>query len=819
MRFLVAILLLSASAFAQEGIPVNIGTGKFPPGLDGVTELDEIQKSRIDALKQCVATQRSRFERVLNDTSILNAAQMDLVMTQLDSTKVKQERLDFIQEALVATLETWQRIHELQLVGAIGGSADKEALARAAVFRFCVMWLKENAGENQPIALLGQPAFGKEGIPVNIGTGKFPPGLVGVLDEIQKSRIDALLQCVVVQRSRYEQGLNDSNLLLAAQMELAIAQLDTTTVKQERLEFIQDAFVAALKTWQRIHESQLVGTPSGRADKEALARAAVFRFRAMWLKENTGENPPKELLGQPAVSQDGIPIKIGTGKLPPGLVGVTELDEIQKSRIDALKQCVEVQRSRFEQRLNDSNLLLAAQMELAIAQLDTTTVKQERLKFIQDAFVTALETWQRAHELQLVGIPSKPDETQARAAVFAYRSMWLKERIEEVDQPTQGTYTQIANCLPNIDGIIVIDIKRINCSPEFAHIADGLTLPQFIKKIAFAMNPGSENQWLNAPINEIGEMFAANTSRIAIIKGPFLGNSCLVLECEVDRDALTNAIESGWNTDYAVDQREKIDLYKLGNDGSLAVIEKKLVVLGSAEMVNVLCENFENVDFEVRPNRSIEETRQRLSNKNVVAAFALAGDKGLFFTSEFSIWLPFVFFPGGASRFLVGAVELTKGELKGNHLIYYRDSDLSKNALKRIKDLIRDAHFSMEQLFNPIQDYHRLLEDFKRIAVEQDQLCVRVTGTTTPDAVKSALTSFLKTFTAKPEGKVEKLPVAEWTRKDGSTFQGRVKNYKAPEFVFLDENRKEFTIRFNHLSQESLDRARKDAKKNETIAP
>jgi hypothetical protein len=386
-----------------------------------------------------------------------------------------------------------------------------------------------------------------------------------------------------------------------------------------------------------------------------------------------------------------------------------------------------------------------------------------------------------------------------------------------LDQPTQGTYIQVANRLPNIDGVIVIDINRVNCSPEFAHIADGLTLPQFIKKIAFAMNPGFENQWLNDPKYEIVELFAAATSRIAIIIGPSLGNFCLVLECKVDRDVLINAIESG-NTDYTEDQREKIDLYKLGNDG-LAVIEKKLVVLGSVEMVNFICENFENVDFEIRSNRSIEETHQRLSNKNVVAAFAFAGDKGPFFSSERPFWLPFGFFPGGASRFLVGAVELTKGEMIVNHLIYYQDSDLSKNAAIRIKEFISSVHSSMELLFNPMQDYHRLVEDFKRIAVERDQLCVRVTGTTTPDAVKSALTSYLKTFAVKPEKKVEKLPVSEWTRKDGSTFQGQVKNYKTPEFVFLDENRKEFTVRFNHLSQESLDRARKDAKKNNTISP
>ena len=345
MRFFVAILLLSASAFGQEGIPANIGTGKFPTGLDGVTELDAIQKSRIDALKKCVALQKSHYEQVPSDTRILNAAQLELIMAQLDTTKDKQERLDFIQEALVASLETWQWIHELQLVGK--GSAYKEALARAAVFRFRAMWLKENAGENPPKGLLGQPTAGQVGIPIKIGTGKFPPGLVGVteLDDIQKSRIDALKQCVIEQNKYYEMGLSNMNFFPPAQMELVIAQLDSTKVKEKRLECIQEAFVEALETWHRIYELKSVG----RGDKihEALARAAVFRFSAMWLKENTGENLPKELLGQALVGQDGIPLKVGTG-IPRGLVGVTELDEIQKTRIDALKESMALQQIFFE---------------------------------------------------------------------------------------------------------------------------------------------------------------------------------------------------------------------------------------------------------------------------------------------------------------------------------------------------------------------------------------------------------------------------------------------------------------------------------------
>lgn len=44
MKLLVVILLLSASALGQEGIPGNIGTEKFPPILVGGTELDATQR-------------------------------------------------------------------------------------------------------------------------------------------------------------------------------------------------------------------------------------------------------------------------------------------------------------------------------------------------------------------------------------------------------------------------------------------------------------------------------------------------------------------------------------------------------------------------------------------------------------------------------------------------------------------------------------------------------------------------------------------------------------------------------------------------------
>ncbi len=309
-------------------------------------------------------------------------------------------------------LPTWQRIRELQKVGAIGGEADAEAQARAAVFRYRVMWIKEKAGDNSQLKAVELPAIGHEGIPVNVGTGELPPGLENVteLQAIQRSQIEVLRLCV----DRYDGGLININNLLAAQTELAIARLDTTNVKQERLDFIQEALEAALKTWQRIHELQKVASRGG-ADAEAQARAAVFRYRVMWLKEKAGDNGQPKEVGLPAICHEGIPVNVGTGELPPGLDGVTELHAIQRSQIDALRLCVEVLKNRYRQGLININNLHAAQTELAMARLDTTNVKQERLDFIQEALVSALQTWQRIRELQKVG--ARGGEADAEAAL------------------------------------------------------------------------------------------------------------------------------------------------------------------------------------------------------------------------------------------------------------------------------------------------------------------------------------------------------------------------------------------------------------------
>jgi hypothetical protein len=137
------------------------------------------------------------------------------------------------------------------------------------------------------ILLLTTTAIGQEGIPAGVGTGYLPPGLEGETDlkVINQKWIETLQGCVEAMQARYESGRDNINGLLAAQMELAMAQLDSTTVKKERLDHIEIALRSALLTWQRIKEFQKVGARGGDAAEEIQSRAALFKYRSMWLEE------------------------------------------------------------------------------------------------------------------------------------------------------------------------------------------------------------------------------------------------------------------------------------------------------------------------------------------------------------------------------------------------------------------------------------------------------------------------------------------------------------------------------------------------------
>ena len=149
VRTLITFFLLTTIAIGQEGIPANVGTGVLPPGLEVETDLSAIKQKRIEALQGAVEALRTRYMSGLDNIDFLLAAQIELAIAKLDFTTVKKERLDHIETALTNALENWQRVEELRKVGLRGGDDATEVKARAAVFKFRVMWLAEKAAGPQ----------------------------------------------------------------------------------------------------------------------------------------------------------------------------------------------------------------------------------------------------------------------------------------------------------------------------------------------------------------------------------------------------------------------------------------------------------------------------------------------------------------------------------------------------------------------------------------------------------------------------------------------------------------------------------------------
>ncbi len=225
----------------------------------------------------------------------------------------------------------------------------------------------------------------------------------------------------------------EAGFLLEAQNELADAQLDTTEDRKQRLDFIQAAFNNALMTWQRIKELQSVGMRGGDAASETQAKAAAFRLRVLWLKEkaNTEPNPSGSL------AQDGLDTTIGTGVFPDGIAGVTDLKKAQLARVEALQSSAQEWQAMYVSGLVTLEVSLVSQMELALAQLDTTDDNQKRLDYLQAGFNSALLVWQRVKELQSAGVRGGDAASlaQATALVFKLRVMWLKEKAKAESKP------------------------------------------------------------------------------------------------------------------------------------------------------------------------------------------------------------------------------------------------------------------------------------------------------------------------------------------------------------------------------------------------
>lgn len=142
---LVITLLLPSAPIPQEGIPQNIGTGKYPEGLLNNTDINDLTRRRIETLKQRVKLVKERFEAGTIPYTHLYEANQALLSAQLDSTDVKEIRLKYIEESLANALVVWQLTRAKADMGIRGGESDALLSFEEQVFHFRILWLKEKA--------------------------------------------------------------------------------------------------------------------------------------------------------------------------------------------------------------------------------------------------------------------------------------------------------------------------------------------------------------------------------------------------------------------------------------------------------------------------------------------------------------------------------------------------------------------------------------------------------------------------------------------------------------------------------------------------
>lgn len=143
LAFILLISLLLPHTTPQEGIPQNIGTGKYPEGLLDNTNIKSLMQMRIETLKQKVQVLENQFSNGTLQDSILYDAQQELLMAQLESTTDKQTRLKFIEESLANAITIWQIMKAKADIGLRGGETYSVLTFQEQVYHFRIMWLKE----------------------------------------------------------------------------------------------------------------------------------------------------------------------------------------------------------------------------------------------------------------------------------------------------------------------------------------------------------------------------------------------------------------------------------------------------------------------------------------------------------------------------------------------------------------------------------------------------------------------------------------------------------------------------------------------------
>ncbi|AMV30483.1 hypothetical protein VN12_00105 [Pirellula sp. SH-Sr6A] len=367
--------------------------------------------------------------------------------------------------------------------------------------------------------------------------------------------------------ARNEGGLTDIQIVQVAERDLALAKLETSAGKEERLDHIREAFESTLKTWQRVYELGRNKRRGSEPDSEGAARAALFLYRIMWLKENSIEaNVPGEPK-QAVPPKEDFSEQLWTGKSPDGLVGVFDLNALERLRMEAASQSAKALWDRYMGGLTYISFLIDALEELANAQLDSKSDPEQRLKYMSEALNASIDLWRRTEELKRVGRRGgEPDQVSlAKAAVLRYRAMLLKEE-EMPKKADNGVQCKIRRSLPVVEAIAIIEIDRLAKFKDFTHISAGLNTTQFAKKVGFSASPEWAVRWKSGPIRFFA-ILELRTRRLTIIK--LQGDSEWYNVCEgpfddeeVSHHINTYCKESG-HSDFLINRLVELDLFKM----------------------------------------------------------------------------------------------------------------------------------------------------------------------------------------------------------------------------------------------------------------
>jgi len=99
-------------------------------------------------------------------------------------------------------------------------------------------------------------------------------------------------------------------------------------------------------------------------------------------------------------------------------------------RIETLKQKVQALETQFSNGTLQGSILYDAHQELLMAQLESTTDKQTRLKFIEESLANAIKIWQLVKAKADIGLRGGEKESVLtfQEQVYHFRIMWLKEQ-------------------------------------------------------------------------------------------------------------------------------------------------------------------------------------------------------------------------------------------------------------------------------------------------------------------------------------------------------------------------------------------------------